>query len=31
MPAGTTRIADSGPLNLAERSPESVFVEAVNP
>ena len=31
MPAGTTRIADPGPLDLAERSPESVFVEARNP
>lgn len=31
MPAGTTQIPDPGPLNLAERSPESVFVEARNP
>jgi SAM-dependent methyltransferase len=31
MPAGTTMIADPGPLDLAERSPESVFVEARNP
>jgi SAM-dependent methyltransferase len=31
MPAGTTTIADPGPLDLAERSPESVFVEARNP
>ncbi len=31
MPAGTTLIPDPGALNLAERSPESVFVEARNP
>jgi hypothetical protein len=31
MPAGTTLIPDPGSLNLAERSPESVFVEARNP
>ena len=31
MPAGTTSIPDPGELNLAERSPESVFVEARNP
>jgi predicted SAM-dependent methyltransferase len=28
---GTTTIADPGQLNLREREPESVFVEAVNP
>jgi SAM-dependent methyltransferase len=31
MPAGTTTITDPGALDLAERSPESVFVEARNP
>jgi SAM-dependent methyltransferase len=31
MPAGTTTITDPGALDLAERSPESVFVEATNP
>jgi SAM-dependent methyltransferase len=31
MPAGETTIPDPGPLDLAERSPESVFIEAVNP
>ena len=31
MPAGTTTITDPGALDLAERSPESVFVEASNP
>lgn len=29
MPAGETSIADPGALDLAERAPESVFVEAV--
>ena len=28
LPAGTTRIPNPGPLNLAERSDESVYVEA---
>lgn len=31
MPSGTTMIPDPGALDLAERSPESVFVEASNP
>lgn len=31
VPSGTTTIPDPGQLDLAERSPESVFVEAVNP
>ncbi len=31
MESGTTTIRDPGPLNLRERAPESVFVEAVNP
>jgi predicted SAM-dependent methyltransferase len=31
MPAGQTSIPDPGPLDLFERSPESVFVEARNP
>jgi SAM-dependent methyltransferase len=31
MPAGTTTIKDPGALDLAERSPESVFVEASSP
>lgn len=31
MPAGETTIPDPGPLDLAERSPESVFVEAKRP
>jgi predicted SAM-dependent methyltransferase len=31
MESGTTRIDDPGELNLREREPESVFVEAVNP
>jgi SAM-dependent methyltransferase len=31
VPAGETSIPDPGPLDLAERSPESVFVEARNP
>jgi SAM-dependent methyltransferase len=31
MEAGTTRIKDPGELNLREREPESVFVEAINP
>ena len=31
MPAGETGIPDPGPLDLRERSPESVFVEAKNP
>lgn len=31
VPEGQTSIHDPGPLNLAERSPESVFVEARNP
>lgn len=31
MESGTTRIPDPGALNLRERSPESVFVEALNP
>jgi predicted SAM-dependent methyltransferase len=30
-PAGTTRIPDCAELNLAERVPESVFAEAINP
>lgn len=30
-PAGETGIPDPGPLNLSERSPESVFVEARKP
>jgi SAM-dependent methyltransferase len=28
LPAGQTTIADPGPLNLSERSPESLYVEA---
>ncbi len=31
MPAGTTRIAEPGQLNLAERAAESVYVEASRP
>ena len=31
LPAGSTRIPDPGPLNLAERAEESVYVEALNP
>lgn len=31
MEAGTTMIIGPGKLNLSERSPESVFVEALNP
>ena len=31
MPSGTTTIVKPGQLDLKERSPESVFVEAVNP
>lgn len=31
MEPGTTKIKDPGQLNLREREPESVFVEAVNP
>lgn len=31
MPPGTTTIPDPGPLDLAERMPQSVFVEAANP
>lgn len=31
MPEGKTRIPEAGALNLAERSPSSVYVEAVNP
>ena len=31
MESGTTTIRDPGTLNLREREPESVFVEAVNP
>jgi predicted SAM-dependent methyltransferase len=31
VPAGTTTIPEPGELNLSERSPESVFVEARNP
>jgi len=31
MDAGSTKIADPGELDLSERSPESVFVEAINP
>ena len=31
MPAGTTRIAEPGRLNLHEREEESVYVEAVRP
>jgi len=31
MPSGTTTIPDPGALDLSERSPESVFVEARNP
>lgn len=31
MPAGTTRIADPGELDLAERRGDTVYVEAVNP
>ncbi len=30
-PSGTTRIESPGQLNLSERDPESVFVEAINP
>lgn len=31
MEAGSTNIAEPGALDLKERSPESVFVEAINP
>jgi predicted SAM-dependent methyltransferase len=31
MPSGMTTIPDPGALDLAERAPESVFVEATNP
>ena len=31
MPAGETMIPEPGALNLAERSPSSVYVEAANP
>jgi ubiquinone/menaquinone biosynthesis C-methylase UbiE len=31
VPSGTTTIPNPGRLDLAERSPESLFVEAVNP
>lgn len=31
MEAGSTSIINPGDLNLSERSPESVFVEAINP
>ncbi len=31
MEAGSTNISDPGALDLKERSPESVFVEAINP
>jgi SAM-dependent methyltransferase len=31
VPAGTTTIPEPGELNVSERSPESVFVEARNP
>lgn len=31
MPAGTTTIPDPEPLDLSERIPQSVFVEATNP
>lgn len=31
MEAGSTNIAEPGTLDLKERSPESVFVEAINP
>ena len=31
MNAGLTMIPESGELNLMERSPESVFVEAIKP
>lgn len=31
MPSGSTSIPDPGALDLAERAPESVFVEASNP
>jgi SAM-dependent methyltransferase len=31
LPSGETRIPSPGPLDLRERSPESVFVEGINP
>jgi predicted SAM-dependent methyltransferase len=31
LPAGATTLSDPGELNLSEREPESVFVEAIRP